>query len=159
MVGVAAAIGIIYLLFFSGSPTTDFRKTTEEGMARQHGVLRGDLSDADLTAQTNRELQAILAKQHPSTASSNERPVQSVSSQDDEISVAGRKSMPRPQEKPKYPVGNAGANGDETAFNGNKVETAIDEGEEMVREELQGILKKSPSTSVRPSVPTDCVKR
>ena len=59
---LAALLLLIYVLFFSSeSSTTDFRRTTESAIARKHGVLRGELSDEALTAQTNQKLQDVLA--------------------------------------------------------------------------------------------------
>lgn len=154
--GLALGIVLIYFLFFSGSDSTDFRKTTEASLSRRRGVLRGDLSDQDLTAQTNRELQMILDKQQnvfdagPVHGADNKpHPYTSTISFDDEVSIGGRRTMLK--EKPKYPVESSAANalgskGEEVAFNGNKVDKARDEGEDRAREELQGILKKSPST-------------
>ena len=144
---LALGIVLIYFLFFSGSgSSTDFRKTTEASLSRRRGVLRGGLSDKDLTAQTNRDLQAILDRQKEEKASSI--------SFGDDVSIGGRKAMPK--EKPRYPLDTAKAaiatnpvadgKGEEVAHNGNKVETAKDEAEDLAREELQTILKKSPST-------------
>ncbi|EXJ86225.1 hypothetical protein A1O1_06595 [Capronia coronata CBS 617.96] len=151
--GLAFGIIVLYLLFFSGSDT-DFRKTTESSLARRRGILRGDLSDADLTAKTNRELQMILDKQkqilEPSPAQRGEpNPwASSGASDDDAISVAGRKTMPKTKEKPRYPmdgvVGATDDEGQEVALNGGKAEKPEDEGETMARQELQSILKKSP---------------
>lgn len=160
---LALGILLIYFLFFSGSSSsTDFRKTTEASLSRRRGVLRGALSDKDLTAQTNRELQAILDKQSEQRAQDQQifdaSPVQGAraftsSISFDEVPIGGRTTMPK--EKPKYPVNTAKAavttelaidgQGEEIAYNGNKVEKAKDEGEELAREELQAILKKSPS--------------
>ena len=161
---LALGIVLIYFLFFSGSSSsTDFRKTTEASLSRRRGVLRGALSDKDLTAQTNRELQAILDRQQEQRVQDQHifdaSPVQgahahtSSISFDDEVPIGGRRTMPK--EKPKYPVDTAKAavatgsavdgQGEEVAYNGNKVEKAKDEGEEFAREELQSILKKSPS--------------
>jgi len=153
--GLEVGIILLYLLFFSGD-STDFRRTTEESLSARRGVLRGSLSDADLTAQTNQELQSILDKQkEPFDAT----PVQdadqkdtpdaaSDASEEEESSVAGRISVPRPKEKPKYPMesaaaGRSGKKADPAA----KPETAADEGEEMARQEFHDILKKSPSKS------------
>src|SRR6201996_8753413 len=161
---LALGIVLIYFLFFSGSSSsTDFRKTTEASLSRRRGVLRGALSDKDLTAQTNRELQAILDKQKDQREQDQKifdaSPVQgshaytSSISFDDGVPIGGRKTMPK--EKPKYPVDTAKAagatdlaadgKGEEVAYNGNKVEKVEDEGEDLAREELQSILKKSPS--------------
>ncbi|OAP60740.1 hypothetical protein AYL99_05742 [Fonsecaea erecta] len=157
---------LIYFLFFSGSgSSTDFRKTTEASLSRRRGILRGALSDKELTAQTNRELQMILDRQREQRQREDDQrifdasPVQgnhpytsTINFDDDEVSIGGRKTMPK--EKPKYPVDTAKAagatavaadgRGEETAYNGNKVEKAKDDGEDMAREELQSILKKSP---------------
>lgn len=169
---LAAALLLIYVLFFSSeSTTTNFRQTTESAIARKHGVLRGELSDEALTAQTNRQLQDVLAAKDAGYGSSQlkskvvlegsrteretARAVASEAELDgddggkEQVPVAGRKTMPRPspyqsayidQQKPKYPL----KDGEEEELNGNKVETAVDEGEQMAREELQGILKRSP---------------
>lgn len=152
--GLAVAIILLYLLFFSGSETTDFRKTTEESLSRQRGVLRGSLSDADLTAQTNQELQMILdAQRQPFDATpvrdsdQKSKPhATSDASDDEQSSVAGRISVPRPIEKPKYPLesANAGESG-EREDTTSKTASAKDEGEEMARQEFHDILKKSPS--------------
>ncbi|KIX93057.1 uncharacterized protein Z520_11330 [Fonsecaea multimorphosa CBS 102226] len=164
---VALTVGLflIYFLFFSGSSTTtDFRKTTESSLSRRRGILRGALSDKELTAQTNRELQMILDRQKEqreedqrifdaSPVQGNHPYTSTISfDDDDDVSIGGRKTMPK--EKPKYPVDTAKAadatdvaadgKGEETAYNGNKVEKAKDDGEDMAREELQSILKKSP---------------
>lgn len=157
--GIALSIALIYFLFFAGSDTTDFRRTTEESLSRRRGILRGDLSDADLTAQTNRELQMILDQQNaglePTAAQAGGRKSQSqatsVPFDEDDASVAGRISIPKSKEKPKYPVDGTAAHGldsggEEVAFNGNKIEKAKDEGEDAAREEFHNILKKSPST-------------
>ncbi|OAL37025.1 hypothetical protein AYO20_03794 [Fonsecaea nubica] len=159
-VGLTLGILLIYFLFFSGSgTTTDFRKTTEASLSRRRGVLRGALSDRELTAQTNRELQMILDKQKEQRQRDEDQrifdasPVQgnhpytSTISFDDEISIGGRRTMPK--EKPKYPVDTttavaADGQGEEIAYNGNKVEKAKDDGETLARQELQSILKKSP---------------
>lgn len=142
--GLALSIVIIYFLFFAGSDSTDFRRTTEASLSRRRGVLRGPLSDADLTAHTNRELQKILDRQKALSE-------QSASNEDgEEVAVAGRVSMPKTNDKPRYPVA-SGASG---APGGNSEEAVVDrhhdeeeplDGEGMAREELQGILKKSPS--------------
>ncbi|KAJ9606560.1 hypothetical protein H2200_008568 [Cladophialophora chaetospira] len=160
---LALGIVLIYFFFFSGSSSsTDFRRTTEASLSRRRGVLRGALSDKDLTAQTNRELQAILDLQRDQRERDQRifdaSPVQgshtytSTISFDEGVPIGGRTTMPK--EKPKYPVNTAKATsgtglnsdgqGEEVAYNGNKVEKAKDEGEDLAREELQMILKKSP---------------
>ncbi len=127
-------------------------------------MLRGDLSDEDLTAQTNSQLEQILAGKNADTSKekiilegsrtgkATSKPYAEAiddSSDPDSIPVAGRKKMPKPSpfqsayvdhQKPKYPL----RDDEEEAYNGNKIETAADEGEEMAREELQTILKRSP---------------
>ena len=166
---LAAVIALIYVLFFSSeSGTTDFRRTTENAIARKHGVLRGELSDEALTAKTNKQLQDVLAAKADGYGSGPktmivlegtrpEKPTSKPEAQDietgaqssEQIPVAGRKTMPKPspyqsayveKQKPKYPL----RDDEEEAYNGNKVETAVDPGEQMAREELQGILKRSP---------------
>ncbi|KIW95227.1 uncharacterized protein Z519_03811 [Cladophialophora bantiana CBS 173.52] len=165
-VGLTLGLLFIYFLFFSGSGSnTDFRKTTEASLSRRRGILRGALSDKELTAQTNHELQMILDRQKERLQRDEDQMIfdtapvhgnhpytSTISFDDDEVSIGGRKTMPK--EKPKYPVDTAKAThatdvaadgkGEETAYNGNKVEKAKDDGEDMARQELQSILKKSP---------------
>lgn len=142
--GLALSVVIIYFLFFAGSDSTDFRRTTEASLSRRRGILRGTLSDADLTAHTNRELQKILDKQKELFDQST------LNSNSEEIAVAGRFSMPKTNDKPRYPVvsshaGNSDGKGGEAGFNAHHDEQEPLDGESMAREELQGILKKSPS--------------
>jgi len=136
--GLAVAIVLIYLLFFSGSETTDFRKVTEASLSRRRGVLRGSLSDADLTFQTNQQLQMILDKQKEAT----------VASSGSEADVIGSVPSPKDKEKPKYTVESSAAGSsakDETPeLKENQEEKVVDDGEEMAREEFHSILKKSP---------------
>jgi glutaredoxin len=136
---LVAGLVLCYILFFSSEadPGTDFRGKTEAALKRKHSILAGDISDEDLLAQTNEKLQQILGdKQIPD------------GTKQDEIPVAGRKTMPNPRqspfhqaapkERPKYPKG------DEEAEETPKPEKVSDPGEEMAREQLQQILKKSP---------------
>ena len=136
---LVAGLVLCYILFFSSEAdhVTDFRGKTEAALKRKHSILTGDISDEDLLAQTNQKLQQILGeKEKPDGTKA------------DEIPVAGRKSMPNPRqspfhqsvakEKPKYPTGEEE---DDTAA---KPQKTADKGEEMAREELQQILKKSP---------------
>jgi glutaredoxin len=161
-IALIAALVLIYILFFSTSDSTDFRATTESAIARKHSVLLGDESDEDLTAQANSKLQEILANREGALDSgekivlegSRTDPKAKPYAQDiesDEIPVAGRKTMPKvtpspyqgayiTQQKPKYPL----REDEEVAYNGAKVESAADPGEERAREELQSILKRSP---------------
>lgn len=138
---LVAGIVLCYILFFSSEadPGTDFRGKTEAALKRKHSILAGDISDEELLAQTNGKLQQILDR-------TNDAPATPDGTRNDEIPVAGRKSMPNPRqspfqqapkEKPKYPLGDEDL---DTAT----IEAASDPGEEMAREELQQILKKSP---------------
>lgn len=138
---LVAGIVLCYILFFSSEadPGTDFRGKTEAALKRKHSILAGDISDEELLAQTNGKLQQILD-------GTNDAPAIPDVTRNDEIPVAGRKSMPNPRqspfqqapkEKPKYPLGDEDL---DTAT----TEAASDPGEEMAREELQQILKKSP---------------
>jgi hypothetical protein len=137
--GLAVAIVLIYLLFFSGSETTDFRRVTEASLSRRRGVLRGSLSDADLTFQTNQQLQEILDKQKDAT----------IATPGSEADVIGSIPSPKDKEKPKYPVGSSAAGSSakgESELKGDMEDKVVDNGEEMAREEFHNILKKSPST-------------
>ena len=160
---LAVGIVLIYFLFFSGSSSsTDFRKATEASLSRRRGILRGPLSDKDLTAQTNSKLQAILDMQKEQREQDQKifaSPVQGTHAYtssitfDEGVPIGGRKTMHK--EKPKYPVDTAKAagatdlaadgKGEEVAYNGHKIPKIEDDGEDIAREELQSILKKSPS--------------
>lgn len=170
LISVAIGIALIYFFFSSGSSTTDFRKTTEDGIRRasvRGGPLQGDLSDVDLTAKINKDLENILAKQNsknreaakvaaagkpsPTFTQISDHDLRQGIVKDTDVSVAGRKTMPKAQQssskdkaKPKYPLEKGGSTDedDEVALKGEKV---ADPGEEVAREELQSILKKSPS--------------
>jgi glutaredoxin len=134
-----AAILFIYVLFFSAEADqgTDFRGRTEQALKRKHSIMSGDISDEDLLAQTQEQLQQILHSTNSDSAPSDTT---------DEIAVAGRKTMPNPRvspyqqastEKPKYPLA------DEDADRASSKSVA-DPGEDMAREELMRIFKKSP---------------
>lgn len=164
LIALVASLVLIYVVFFSSeSSNTDFRRTTENAIARKHGILRGDLSDEDLTAQTNGKLQEILSNQNggagkdkivlegsrTTKATLNPYAEDVGGPEKETIPVAGRKTMPKStpyqsayvdHQKPKYPL----RDDEEEAFNGYKVEPAVDEGEQMAREELQVIFKRSP---------------
>ncbi|ETN36480.1 uncharacterized protein HMPREF1541_08758 [Cyphellophora europaea CBS 101466] len=142
---LVAGVVLCYILFFSSEADkgTDFRGKTEAALHRKHSVLAGDISDEDLLAQTNDKLQQILDDRKDGT----ELPSGTTGNVNDEIPVAGRKSMPNPRqspfqqapkEKPKYPVAET------EDLDEIKTEAASDPGEEMAREELQQILKRSP---------------
>ncbi|KAK7903427.1 hypothetical protein LTR67_001447 [Exophiala xenobiotica] len=136
--GLAVAIVLIYLLFFSGSETTDFRRVTEASLSRRRGVLRGSLSDADLTFQTNQQLQEILDKQKDAT----------IATSGSEADVIGNIPSTKDKEKPKYPVDSSAAGssakGESSELKGDMEDKVVDNGEEMAREEFHNILKKSP---------------
>lgn len=143
---VLVAVLLCYIVFFSSEADkgSDFRGKTEAALKRKHSVLSGDISDEDLLAQTNNKLQEILAaKDGPAPSSLQGTRIT------DDIPVAGRKTMPNPKqspfqqnlaEKPKYPVKDGV--GDEADT--KKEHKSSDPGEDMAREELQKILKKSP---------------
>lgn len=137
---LAAAIVLIYILFFSGSETTDFRKVTESSLSSRRGILRGSLSDAELTAQTNQQLQMILDKQREA----------SIAGHGSGTDIAGTTSNSKGNEKPKYPIANKSADANPKPPNSAVVKGSSsnpkDNGEERAREELHDILKRSPST-------------
>lgn len=178
--GLAVSIIAIYFLFFAGSDmATDFRTTTEASLSQRRGVLRGSLSDADLTAQTNRELQRILDQHkeamdqnalradHPrpgsaaaavaaAAAAADEAEEEEAEQEQDveNIPVAGRKTMPKVKDKPQHPIAEgAGSRSrldddDDDAgsiVKSSKLAKPKDDADEIAREELQAILKKSPS--------------
>jgi glutaredoxin len=140
-----AVLVLCYILFFSSEADkgSDFRGKTEAALRRKHSILAEDLSDEDYTAQTNNKLQEILAEKDGWKAA-----VDDEEGIEDQIPVAGRKTMPKPKqsplhespgEKPKYPK-NDDAN--DTPAKGEK--KSADPGEDFAREELQQILKRSP---------------
>ena len=182
IITLLVSLALIYVLFFSSesTPSQSFRSRTESAIARKHSPLRGDLSDEDLTTQTNDKLAEIVSKKAnvdeywrlaPTHRAGRivlkgtrtaAQPTAKAGAEDlehGEIPVAGRKSMPKPtppastnpdqrkqdilkeKEKPKYPKT---GDDEEEAFNGNRIESAADPGEELARHELQSILKKSP---------------
>lgn len=145
---LAAGVLLCYVLFFSSEADkgTDFRGRTESALERKHSILSGDISDEELLAQTNGQLQKILG--HPDQKKEDVVILEGTRS-DSDIPVAGRKTMPNPKqspfqqapvEKPKYPkTGEAEDSGGPA-----KASKSADPGEDMAREELQQILKKSP---------------
>ena len=163
---VFAIIAIVILLYnFSGSDgTTNFRKTTEGALnMKDHYAKMGKeyLSDAAMLTNTNQELEDILRKQQQDgLAAENVAEVQNTmpeagslkiqaDKQYEEVSIAGRKKMPKYKEdtlaeQPKYPSNPNLAEDEEKAFNGPNVETASEPGREAARAELQRILKRSP---------------
>ena len=165
LIGIVITIFVVYFLFTS-STDSEFKRRTEKGLARKHGVLRGDLSDEALTQQTNDKLQGIINKQKegepeepaaireglpPAVARASNKP----SEDEDDVSVAGRKSMSKSSKdssKPKYPVDKEGE--DQKAINGGKPAKAAggsgDPAKDIAREKLQQYLKtpsKSTSTT------------
>ena len=134
--------------------------------------MTGDISDEDLKKQTDDALTNLLhakeagyqgsgtQKQGVVILEGTRKPETGLEAEIEEVSVAGRVTMPKtsPQqstaavvgggrEKPKYPLKQeplADGSGTEEAFNGAKLDTATDPGEERARVELQSILKKSP---------------
>ncbi|KIW12940.1 hypothetical protein PV08_08127 [Exophiala spinifera] len=130
---LAAAIVLIYILFFSGPDSTDFRRVTESSLSSRRGVLRGSLSDAALTAQTNEQLQMILDKQKEALVASSGR-VPNVAntpsnSKDDEMAKDAVAPKWTPTTAPTLP---------------EVPSKPKDNGEDRARAELSDILKKSP---------------
>jgi hypothetical protein len=148
LIGITISIFIIYFLF-SSSTDSDFRRRTEQGLARKHSVLQGDLSDEVLAQQTNDKLQGILAKQEmnkvvpvgASNAAATEQ-ASKVSEAADDVSVAGRKTMSKPKDnlKPKYPLDSG--EDDQKALGGGKSGKIVDVAKDIAREKLQEYLKK-----------------
>lgn len=160
--GVACLILFVYYLVFSndGSSATDFRSTTEAGLARKHSknsILRGDLSDQELTDQTRDKLEGILAAERTKDGATAQETSTTAGrtkegSQDDDtedVSIAGRKTMQRPKnqdkDKPKYPVDEKPLVNPDTAQSnsGNEqADSAEDPAKDMAREQLHEYLKK-----------------
>jgi hypothetical protein len=183
---VVAVIGFIvflYVLFHHSSSDSGFRQKTEAGLTmKEHLAKQGKeyLSDAELTAQSSKKLEDILEKQRlglaTGTVAEDRQSItagdtESLSSalksiakgketQYEDISIGGRKIMQKPKEigkeQPKYPTNPEVGAGEEKAYNGAKVEKAVDMGREAARVDLQKILKRSPSEfppNVRPMKP------
>ncbi|KAK6380936.1 hypothetical protein LTS17_005137 [Exophiala oligosperma] len=138
---VAAAIVLIYIIFFSGPETTDFRKVTESSLSSRRGILRGTLSDSELTAQTNQLLQRILDKKNEALIADSGRVDH----------VPGTASNPKENPKPKWPpvvekMGDANSNTESPAVVGGTPSKPkpTDDGLERAREELYDIFRKSP---------------
>ena len=168
----AVAIALIYVLFFSSTDShNSFRTRTEAAIAHKHSIMTGDISDEDLKKQTDDALTNLLhakdagyqgsgtQKQGVVVLEGTRRPEARLEAENEEVSVAGRVTMPKTsaqqsaaavsggREKPKYPLKQeplADGSGTEEAFNGAKLDTATDPGEERARVELQAILKRSP---------------
>lgn len=139
---VAATIVLIYIIFFSGPETTDFRKVTESSLSSRRGILRGTLSDSELTAQTNQLLQRILDKKNEALIADSGRVDH----------VPGTASNPKENPKPKWPpvvekMGDANSNTESPAVVGETPSKPkpTDDGLERAREELYDIFRKSPS--------------
>lgn len=133
VIGLLLTSFIVYFLFLSSSNSSpsDFRKRTEEGLSRRHGILQGDISDESYRAQTNQRLNDILYNKKQAEperkplgkAPEPVAPKKKLSEDDEEsseeveregTSVAGRKTMPgnggkqgvpqaKEAEKPRYP--------------------------------------------------------
>lgn len=143
---LVAGIVLLYILFFSSEADkpSDFRGKTEAGIKRKHSILSGDISDEELLAQTNGKLQEILAEKDGRAGMTI---LQGTRVNEGEVAVAGRKTMPKQSpfqqaaaEKPRYPVKEDLEDSDAHA----KEHKSADPGEELAREELQRILKRSP---------------
>ena len=162
-----AILGVVFLLWMlAESPSRsssyrDYRKKTESAMLmKEHMTKMGKeyLSDSDMLSKTNSELKGILKQQYEdSRASDNVAEVKGALKDDlynakevqqaevEEVSVAGRKKMPKQKtgdydaEPARYPTEE-----DEDLIKSSKSKN--DPGREAAREELQRILKRSPST-------------
>ena len=141
---LVAALVLCYILFFSSEADkgSDFKGKTEEALKRKHSILSPDLSDEEYQAQTKSELQKILDGKNGQELTIPD------GTHGDEIPIAGRKMMPAPKqspfqqvpaEKPKYPVKD-----DSNEANNDKDKKVGDPGEDMAREELMQIFKRSP---------------
>ena len=157
---------VFFILFY----TSDSREAHSKYFyARTSAVLdrkMNTVTDAQIKAETDAELLSILAHvdMNPTTmpriakttAATKPSSLWSVAHKADDRkervltgedqSVAGRKTMPKPKEKPKYPIDVA--DGEERASSAEKVEQAEDPGMAEARAELNLVLKKSPSMSI-----------
>ena len=175
---VMALCGALFLLWFLlGSPSRapsyrDYRKKTEKAIhMKAHMTKLGKeyMSDKDMLAKTNSELKGILNQQHQDSWASDNvaevkgsnqmdpaeelfKPKEKTQAEVEEVSIAGRKKMPKQKtgeydtEPARYPTT------DDEGQSTSKI-AKNDPGKEAAREELQRILKKSPSKF---SIPTSC---
>lgn len=158
------AIFLLYQFIQSGT-STDFRKTTEAGIARK-GKAAQDGANA---AQAKADMEAIMRKQADIAAADNPAEaaaamaeqmarIEETTSHDveagsrkyddpmyDEVPVAGRITM----KKPKYPA-DTEAKPDEQQAQGssNTDSQEADPVAQTARDELERILRKGPSTSL-----------
>jgi hypothetical protein len=130
--------------------SSNFRQTTPEEIAHsikgQGGhAIRPDVEKEQLMKDLTSD------KQPTSVSSIAHGGISDLEEEMEEQSIAGRKMMPKPKEKPKYPVTSDDNSkfiiGEEPAMNGGKPETLSDPATLEAKAELDDILKRSPSES------------
>ena len=130
--------------------SSNFHKTTPEEIAHSiedqgaHAVLP-DVEKEKLIEDS------AIGRQPASVSSIAHSPVSDSAVEAEEQSVAGRKMMPKPKEKPRYPITPEEKSkfliGEEPAMNGGKLEKATDPATLEAKAELTDILKRSSSKS------------
>ena len=171
-----ALCGALFVLWFLvGSPSRapsyrDYRKKTEKAIhMKAHMTKLGKeyMSDKDMLAKTNSELEGILNQKHQGSWGSDNvvevkdsnkmdpaealfKPKEKTQAETEEVTIAGRKKMPKQKsggyeaEPARYPTT------DDEGQSTSKI-AKNDPGKEAAREELRRILLKSPSKFLTPA--------
>ena len=128
--------------------SSNFPTTTPEEIKHSVKNQGGHVVHPDV--EKEQLMKDLTGNQQPASVSSIGPPKPDPAVEADEQSVAGRKMMPKPKEKPKYPVTSEDKSkvlvGEEPATNGAKSEKATDPATLEATAELDDILKRSPST-------------
>ena len=130
--------------------SSNFHKTTPEEIA--HSVEDQGAHAVLPDVEKEKLIKDLATEKQPAGASSiAHSPVLDPVVEAEEQSVAGRKMMPKPKEKPKYPITSEDKSkfliGEEPAMNGGKPEKVTDPATLEAKAELSDILKRSPSES------------
>ena len=160
-----AAFAVLLILYLSSearnSQDTDFYHRTSAALDAKKKAA----DDVAMKAEADAQLQKIVAHAQDIAGGDNVAEVANamgeqvdetesrllpsrlenaaLNTEQEETSVAGRKMMPKPKEKPKWDT----SSGEEQAFNGGKIEQVEEPGMSEAKAELNLILKKSPSKS------------
>lgn len=130
--------------------SSTFRQITPEEIA--HSTEGQGANAVHPDVEKEQLMKDLAGDKPPATVSSIAHPKEEAVTEVEEQSVAGRKMMPKPKEKPKYPVTNDDKSkfiiGEEPARNGGKPEKVTDPATLEAKAELDDILKRSPSKPV-----------
>lgn len=131
--------------------SSNFRQTTPEEIA--HSIKGQGAHAVHPDIEKEQLIKDLASEKQPASVSSIAHGKTFDLEEDvvEEQSVAGRKMMPKPKEKPKYPVTSEDKSkfliGEEPAMNGGKPEKVSDPATLEAKAELDDILKRSPSKS------------